>query len=146
MPSARETAINGLYTVLQTISGPTVKRNAVLPTTIPSGGFINVLDAEDKNEGQEFETTISPLMYHYQWQTEIEVAVQHHDQSTRDTAFDNLLTSIGAKINVDKTLGGAVEHCEILPPMIGNLAVEGAETIKGGVIPVILFFSTETPI
>jgi hypothetical protein len=82
---------------------------------------------------------LSPLLYHYDHRAELEVIVQG---ANRDTAFATLCGQIGAVIAADHTLGGLCDWVEAEAPRPIDLAVEGAASLKAGVIPVVLHYST----
>ncbi len=145
MPSVRETALSALYERLQTISGSLVQRNEMYPERIPSGGIISLEDGEPG----EPEVTLSPLTYHYQHQAEVICAVQRVRSADRDALLDDLLRQVGNAITsdgMDTTLGGAVEYVEMQAPVTEGVSTEGAEGLKVAVMPVILFFSTNSPV
>ena len=64
----------------------------------------------------------------------------------RDGAFDALIASIGSAITADRTLGGLCDWVEAEAPRPVDLPVEGAASLKAGVIPVILHYSTADPL
>ena len=142
MPSTTESALAGLFTVLQTITGPTVERNVDVPVEIASGGHLVLRDGDPG----EPEVTLSPTLYSYQHAAELEAFVQA-DGTTRDTEFDTLLGLVSTAINADKTLGGVVDHTEIERPAEPDVeGIEGAEGIKRGTVPIILYYDTSDPL
>ena len=142
MPSATETALAGLKTVIDGISGPTVKRNIEVPTEVPAEGLIIVRDGDPG----EPDVTLSPTIYHYEHLADVEVLVQD-DPSTRDASWDTLVASIGTAITADTTLGGTVDLAEAERPQdVEAFGGDGAAGIKGGTIPVTLYYSTQSPL
>ena len=142
MASATETALNGLLVALQGIPGPQVERNIEVPTRVPPEGLLILRDGDPG----EPEVTLSPLTYHYDHTAEIEVLVQD-DPDTRDATFDALLSQISNAVAADRTLGGTVELAHVnRPGDVGIEAVEGAAGLKGGTVPVTLYYQTNDPL
>ena len=138
MPSARETALAALQARLQPLAALTL-RDEVLPERIPAAGLIILRDGEPG----EPEVTLSPLRYHYQHRAEIEAVVQGAD---RDAAFDTLITTIGAALVADQTLGGLCDWVEPEAPSSVDLPIEGAAALKAAVITVVLHYTTTGPL
>jgi len=138
MPSARETALAALHARLQPLAALTL-RDEVLPERIPAAGLIILRDGEPG----EPEVTLSPLRYHYQHRAEIEAVVQSAD---RDAAFDTLITTIGAALVADQTLGGLCDWVEPEAPSSVDLPIEGAAALKAAVITVVLHYTTTGPL
>jgi len=111
----------------------------VLPERVPAAGLLILRDGDPG----EPETTLSPLIYHYQHRAEIEAVVQG---AGRDTAFDALCASIGAAIAGDRTLGGLCDWIEAEAPQPVDLPIEGAAALKAAMIPVVLHYSTADPL
>ena len=138
--STREAILAALFTSLQTIIGPKVLRNDVLPQRIPAGGILILRDGDPG----EPEVTLSPLTYHYEHRAEIEVLVQQ--KTNQDAAFDTLTAAIGTKIESNRTLGVLCDWCEGLAPAPVELNLEGGEPMKAAVVPVMLVYSTTHPL
>jgi len=138
MPTTRETILTALHARLITLP-VTALRGEVLPERVPAGGLLILRDGEPG----EPDVTLSPLTYHYQHRAEIEAVVQGAD---RDVAFDTLCASIGAALAADRTLGGLCDWIEAEAPQPVDLAVEGAASLKAGIIPVVLHYETMDPL
>ena len=136
--SIRETILTALHARLVTLP-VTALRGEVLPERVPAGGLLILRDGEPG----EPEVTLSPLTYHYQHRAEIEAVVQGSD---RDVAFDTLCAIIGAALAADRTLGGLCDWIEAEAPQPVDLAVEGAASLKAGIIPVVLHYETMDPL
>ena len=136
--SIRETIVTALHARLITLP-VTALRGEVLPERVPAGGLLILRDCEPG----EPEVTLSPLTYHYQHRAEIEAVVQGAD---RDVAFDTLCASTGAALAADRTLGGLCDWIEAEAPQPVDLAVEGAASLKAGIIPVVLHYETMDPL
>ena len=148
MSSKREQALRGLFLYLKSnITDVSILRNGSLPTKVPAKGLIIVRDGDLG----EPEVTLSPPRYHYQHGAEVEVLVQHSNQLERDQALDGLLQTIGQALalNFDThvlTLGGAVDCLHIGTPEFLSETTEGASPIKAAVVPIILEYSTTSPL
>ncbi len=141
--SQRENAIGALFAVLGQLSlGTTVKRNAALPERIADHAMTILRDGEMG----EPEVSLSPLTYHWQHQVAIELFVADPDAAARDSRMDGLLTELATLIEADRTLAGVVEYAEIGPPKFDELAPEGTSGIKACLLPVILHYSSSSPL
>lgn len=138
MTSKREAALTGLFLCLQeNIDGVTVLRNEVFPARIPSEGLLILRDGKQ----DEPEITMSPTIYHYQHRAELEVIVQDPG-----SVLDDLLVTIAQALEGETTLDGAVDYLRIETAEFLSEPVEGAPTIRGAVIPIILEYSTSNPL
>ncbi|UWQ90407.1 acyl-CoA transferase [Rhodobacteraceae bacterium M382] len=138
MPTPRESILTALHALLQTLSA-TALRGEILPERVPSAGLLILRDGDPGNP----EVTLSPLRYHFQHRVEIEAVVQGTD---RDVRFDALIASVGTAIATDHTLGGFCDWVEPEAPKPVDLPVEGAATLKAGIIPIVLTYSTDDPL
>jgi len=142
MSSIRETALQALLAVLQTVPTVTVKRNEVLPVKIPDNGLIILFDGEVTVA----ETLLSPLRYLIQHRAEVQVAVQKPAASARDAALDAILTSIAAAIVGNPRLNSTVDVAMLEAPQVTDEPVEGAAGLKIATVPVLLEYIANTPI
>ena len=142
MPSARETALQGLFTTLDAITAPTVYRNNREDPEVPEGGMINQWDGKPG----EPEVTLSPTLYEYDHSVEVEVFFTGGTSSQRDTGLDNLLQLVGAAIEADLTLGGTVSYARVEPSDPEGEPVEGGDDIKAVMILVIMTYTSSTPL
>jgi hypothetical protein len=83
--------------------------------------------------------TLSPLRYHYQHRAEVEAVVQAG--TGRDVSFDALAAAVGIILSADRTLGGLCDWVEAQAPRPVDLAIDGAASLKAGVI----HFTTRAP-
>jgi hypothetical protein len=139
MPTTRETILAALLAQLQPLAALTL-RDEVLPERIPAAGLIILRDGQPG----EPEVTLSPLCYHYQHRTELEVVVQA--PNGRASAFDALIAAIGAALEVDRTLSGLCDWIEPEAPASVDLPIEGAAALKAAVITVVLHYTTTGPL
>ena len=138
MPTPRETILIALHARLSMLPA-TALRGDVLPERIPTDGLLILRDGDPG----EPEVTLSPLRYHYLHRAEIEAVVQGPD---RDAIFDSLCASIGAVVAFDRTLDGLCDWIEAEAPQPVDLPVEGAASLKAGIIPIILHYATREPL
>ena len=134
--SVRETILTALADLLSTIPHVPVLRGEVLPERIPPAGLMILRDGSPS----EPSVTLSPLSYHFQHRSELEVIVQ--SATDRDAVFDALLAQIGAVIAADRTLRGLCDWVEPEAAEPVDLPVEGAAPLKAGIIPIILHYAT----
>lgn len=119
-------------------AGASATRNKALPVKIPAPGHAGLFDGEP---GQP-EVTLSPPTWHFEHVAEVELAVEAASATVRDAAFDTYLQAIDTAIAADRTLGGLCDWAEAGAPRPSELPLEGAETIKAGVVPVTLHYAT----
>lgn len=134
MPPLRETILTALHARLSALPA-TALRGEVLPERVPAEGLLILRDGDPG----EPEVTLSPLRYHYQHRAEIEAVVQG---TSRGAAFDTLRAGIGTALAADRTLGGLCDWIEAEAPQPVDLPVDGAASLKAGVIPVVLHYAT----
>ena len=146
--SQRERAIGALFAVLGQLTlgqalGPTlVKRNSALPERLSDHAMAILRDGEMG----EPELTLSPVMYHWQHETLVELFVADPDAARRDARMDALLTELATLIEIDRTLGDVVNYCEIGPPKFDELGADGTSGIKACSLPVVLHYSSAGPL
>jgi hypothetical protein len=139
MPATRETVLAALHTRLLPLAA-LVLRDEVLPERVPAAGLIILRDGQPG----EPEVTLSPLRYHYQHRAELEVVVQAG--TGRASAFDGLITAIGAALEADRTLGGLCDWVEPEAPVSVDLPIEGAAALKAAAITIVLHYTTTGPL
>jgi len=146
--SQRERAIGALFAVLGQLTlgqvlGPTlVKRNSALPERLSDHAMAILRDGEMG----EPELTLSPVMYHWQHETLVELFVADPDAARRDARMDALLTELATLIEMDRTLGDVVNYCEIGPPKFDELGADGTSGIKACSLSVVLHYSSAGPL
>ena len=142
--SQRERAIGALFAVLGQLtlgqaSGPTLlKRNSALPERLSDHAMAILRDGEMG----EPELTLSPVMYHWQHETLVELFVADPDAARRDARMDALLVQLEELLAANPGLGGAVDFCVAGTPKFEELFVEGAAGIKSCVVPIVLHYSS----
>lgn len=142
MSSHREQVLAALLSALETVSGPTVRRNEPLSEKLPAGGLVILRDGELG----EPEILLSPLTYIWRHRAIIEAVVSGGTAASRDGVLDGLLTAVGDAIAGTPTLGGLADWIEIGPASFETMAVEGAAPLKGATIPIILHYATSSPL
>lgn len=136
--TARETILQALFALLQTVPSVKVIRNEVFPEKIPEGGLIVMRDG-DPGEPEVF---LSPTTYYWQHRVLLEVAVQKGVATARDTALDTLFSQIAGVIASNNTLNGLCDLVIPLAPDTNTLAIEGAATVKTAIVSLTLIYST----
>ena len=140
MTTIRETILTALADALRTIPHVPVLRGEVLPERIPPAGLMILRDGNPGDPG----VTLSPLSYHYQHRAELEVIVQ--SAAGRDALFDALCAQAGAVLAADRTLRGLCDWVEPDAPEPVDLAIDGAASLKAGIVPITLHYSTTDPL
>jgi hypothetical protein len=136
MPTTRETILTALADLLRTIPHVPVLRGEVLPERIPPAGLLILRDGTPGEPG----VTLSPMTYHFQHRAELEMIVQ--SAKDRDALFDALVAQISAVIAADRTLRGLCDWIEPEAAEPVDLPVEGAASLKAGIIPITLHYAT----
>lgn len=143
MTSTRETVLQALDSTLRTALEPdevAYERNLVIPTRVGSGGYVILRDGDPG----EPEVTLSPPVWEYEHRAEIEVFVQRG--TGRELALDSIMTTIGAAIAADPTLGGVVMWCEPEAPQPSDIPVEAGIELRAVTIGVVLHYTTTSPL
>lgn len=142
--SPRETALRALLVLLEGLPLPsgTVKRNSAVPERVNDQVLVILRDGELG----EPEVSLSPLTYHWQHEASVEIFVAHPDAAQRDARMDALLVSVGEQLVDHPALGGAVEFCAAGAPKFEDLPIEGAAGIKTCVLPLVLHYSSASPL
>lgn len=136
--TSRETILQALFTVLQTVASAKVLRNEVLPERIPEGGLLILRDGNPSDP----EVLLSPLSYYWQHNAQLEVLVQKGAAADRDAALDTLLEAVATAIASNRTLGGLCDRVTAQAADTSTLSVDGAAQIKGAVVPIELIYTT----
>jgi hypothetical protein len=140
--SARETAIAALHATLASAlavrsPAPLLLRNETIPQRIPAGGLVVVRDGEILSETAMF----SPLAWAIEHGAEVEIVVAEATPADRDALLDDLLSTIGAAVAADRTLGGAVEWVGPGAPRFEDIVVEGGAASRAALVTVTLAFT-----
>jgi hypothetical protein len=134
----REQILTALAAALGTAGNPVPRNDADL-SAIPATGLVVL---HDGNPGQP-EITLSPLEYHYTHRAELDVMVIADDATG---AFDVLAEQIGARLALDRTLGGLCDWCEAEAPAPSDVPVDGSQPIRAASIGILIFYSTPDPL
>ena len=138
--SKREKVLNALFNKLSGLSDIPVKRNDPLPQKIPSSGLVVLRDGKLG----EPEVILSPPLFIYQHEAEVEVIVQALRPEERDAQLDSIMGQIGTLLKADTTLSGTVDYVYPKAPEFLEEVIEGAPTMKAAIIPIILEYASET--
>lgn len=136
--TTRETILVALFELLQTMTGPKVLRNEVLPEKVPDGGLVILRDGDPG----EPEVLLSPVTYYWQHRAEIEVVVMGPDAAARDASMDTLLAAISAALASNRTLDGKCDLVTALTPQPASIQIEGVPPFKGVTVQVELVYAT----
>lgn len=154
MSSATEAALQALIEAVRTsmvaAQLPEPQRNQTLPSRFKDygkfGAFLNVLDGEGKPEdtslGNSDEGAKSYNIFH---RAQVEWVVQSANDASREATFDAGLVAINAALAADRSLGGAVDWCEIDETVRSNLVTEVLPNTKAILVYVRLEFLSSMP-
>lgn len=138
MPSTHETAIAALVAAL-TPHPARVLREAELPHACPANGLINVQPA-DPDEGEQH---LGTGTREFERDIDLECVVQGSDAEERDAGLDALMQGVAALLLADRSLGGAVTYLRVNAPQGTDVVpMDGAESLKGAVLPVTIYYET----
>jgi hypothetical protein len=138
--SKREQVLNALLERLSTLPDVEVKRNAVLPVTIPDNGLVVLRDGDIG----EPDVLLSPACYVFHHKAEVEVLVQQVEDAENDAKLDGILEAIGQILQTDVTLSGLIDYMHADPPEFIEQPVDGGLTIKGAVVPIVLEYVSDS--
>ncbi|WP_347270986.1 hypothetical protein [Rhizorhabdus histidinilytica] len=116
--------------------------DAAFPDRVPPNGLV-ILRAGNPGEA---EVTLSPLTYHWEHRSPVEVAAYSSATATNSEALDAMLVAIGAAVVADRTLGGLVDWLDVEPASPEDLAATGAKPAKGEIIMLVASYATTNPL
>ena len=135
--SVRETALAALKaTLAAALPLARVRRAEPLPDRYDPGGDVRIGDGDP---GQP-EVTLSPLVYTFRHAVPVVAVAQHATAATRAAMLDALLTTIGAAIAADRTLGGVVIWADVSAPEMDAEGHIGATSVGTATIIVTLVY------
>lgn len=143
MASKREqviAAVKGLVAAALPLTE--VKRNLDKPERIPSAGLVIVRDGDPG----EPEVLLSPLSYTYSHRVVVELAAYAADPLTREQALDAMLSTIGAAVMSNRTLGGLCLFLDTEAPSSDNLETTGAASARWAEAVIIATYTTSNPL
>jgi len=138
----RETILQALLAVLETMPAATVLREEILPERIQPAGLVILRDGDPGAP----EIMLSPLCYYYEHKAELEVIAQGKTPTARASSFDTVVQAIGAVISANRTLGSLCDWVEASAPKPVDLPVEGGEALKAAIIEITLIYTTADPL
>jgi hypothetical protein len=127
-----EAALVALASALDGATTLEVLRNSDRPEEVPAGGLVVLRDGAQ----QDAEATMSPLRYHVEHLAEVVIL------AATESERDALLADMSAAVIADRTLGGVVEWAEVLPVSMDLADFDGAEGLRGALMPVALHYIT----
>lgn len=150
MPRKSEIVLDALKDALAQLAGPVVVRNQDTAEEAFTGddgqvvaaGVLNLLDGTARVVDYEF----SPLLYIIERRATLEVLVQGDTPTERTARLDALLVDVGTILAADRTLGGVAHWIEAQPEETAPLEIEGAATVLGATVPLIVTYETTDPL
>ena len=142
MTSKREQVLSALSDRLRCIAGTAVKRNEVLPVSVPAGGLVLLRDGDPG----EPDVTLNPRTEFYSHRAEIEVFVTRPVDGGGEGMLDALLSQIGAALAADRSLGGLAENLFCSAPETSVLAIEGAAPILAARLTITIEYLAGDPL
>lgn len=115
---------------------------AAFPDRIPANGLAVLREGSPG----EPEVTLSPLTYHWDHRSPVEVAAYSSGASTNAEALDAMLAAIGDAVVADRTLGGLVDWLDVEPATPEDIAAIGAKPAKGEIIMLVASYATTNPL
>jgi hypothetical protein len=141
--STRETALGALKArFVSALTGADVKRNADVPNEVGPGGLVILRDGDPG----EPEVTLSPPAYAYEHRAIVEIIVDGLAPGGAEALIDDILTDIDAAIATDRTLGGAVDHCEPEAPDIDVIGSDAGAPLRTARLTIVLLYVTSSPL
>lgn len=119
-----------------------VKRNLDKPERIPASGLVIIRDGDPG----EPEVLLSPLSYTYSHRIVLELAAYASDPLTREQALDAMLSSIGAAVVANRTLGGMCIFLDTEAPSSDNLETLGAASARWAEAAIVATYTTSNPL
>ncbi|WP_226560743.1 hypothetical protein [Salipiger thiooxidans] len=140
MTSPHEAAILALQASIDAHAA-TVIRESDFPAVCPAAGLINLVPMDPEEQAVRLGVGVS------EWQrvVELETIVQAATEPERSAALDTALAALASLLAADCSLSGAVDWLVMGAPQQSDaVPMQGAETLKGAVLPVTLFYETTT--
>ena len=88
---------------------------------------------------------LSPVSYLWEHQTEIEIILQR-DQDDDSAALDTVLMAVGQALAADRSLGGLAEWLDRGAPKTSALAIDGAASLRGAMVPITVHYTSVDPL
>ncbi len=107
-----------------------------VPTRVRAGGRV-VVRAGDPGDP---DVDLSPLTYNYIHRIPLEIVMS--DEDTLDAA----MTTIGAAIDADRTLGGLTDWLEAEAPSTQNVRADNAAAQRGALVSLLASYATLSPL
>lgn len=136
--SKREQVLNVLFTRLSALPDVKVKRNETLPQVVPPAGLLILRDGKQG----EPEYVLSPPLYIFHHEAELEILVQAASAAERDKRLDEILENVAEVLSQSGILDGLVDCVYPKSPEIIEEFIEGAPDIKAAVVPIVLEYTT----
>lgn len=137
MPSAHEAVLLALEAELASHTAVEM-REQELPQTIPPEGLINIAPGDPVEDAFELGTGRRS----YSREIELEHVVQGASKADRASLLDAILTETAGLLHLS-VLGGAIDYLQVTAPQdADDIPIQGAASMKGAVLPIIVFYQT----
>jgi hypothetical protein len=140
--SAVETRLAALFTLADTAFPGDALRNEPLPAEVPAGGLLQQMDGSPGVP----QVILSPLGYAYDHEVSWEVTTRGGTPAARAAAADTARRALGAAVAANRTLDGLVDWMEVTWRQHDEIAIEGAEVMRGDTLAVTLSYTIDAPL
>lgn len=142
MAATREAALAALAaTVAAALPGVPVERNAELAEAIgPSGSAV----VREGDPGEP-ERTLGVTSFGWSHEAALELLCQGESAAQR-VRLHQMIAAVEAEIAADRTLGGAVDWCELRAPSIEVEAWPGTGSVTSAELAVLLVYETASSV
>ncbi|MET4683688.1 hypothetical protein [Brevundimonas faecalis] len=142
MASKREEVVQAVDAMLKAaLPHAEHRRDQPLPKRPDPGGTVILHDGDPG----EPEVTLSPLLYTYEHEIELEV-LGPIGSAARHELLDQMLQAIGERIETDRSLGGLAEWLEPGAPLTDDIVLDNAEPVRGAQLTILAVYSTPNPL
>jgi hypothetical protein len=139
--SVREQVLEALYQALkQALPNANVQRNRDKPESPFAGGDVVQYDGDPG----EPEVDFCPTVYNYDHAIVFDVLGP--SGANPEALLDEMLQTIGAVVEADRTLGGLCEYLEPSSPELGWMTRAGAGSIRSAAFTITASYRTAHPL
>lgn len=142
MASLRERVILAVVAMVKAaLPYAKVERNIDTPDRPDPGGLVIIRDGDPG----EPELSFSPLLYTYNHAIRVEVVAPAATE-TRSEVLDNMLSAIGLRIELDRTLGGLCDWLEPTAPDTDDINPTHTQPVRWAALDVVAVYVTSNPL
>lgn len=120
-----------------------VEKPANEPLDIPEQSLVIIRNLGTSTPVAEFGRGPNLSIKECTVRTQIEIYTRDQNGMDREEALDGLMTYIGEALEIDPTLGGAIDNCDIDEADLDSFGEEGHDTIAGAAISATLVWYSE---